>query len=168
MMESVDRIITAKDYGGVRAYIQKSQQDLHKRGVAVQVLGLDELPTGAPIAARIWQGQWIADCECGGAGFVDPDEPIFFCFGCGNRRDGRRVRPVIFPPDGIRQEIERLILLRPVDDMAGLTDMERAGMAKPLLRVNGKPLSRSWRPGESLEDLHAQQDEALREAGYVL
>jgi hypothetical protein len=162
--KSVNRIITAKDYGGVKAYITKSQVDLHRRGVNVQVIGLDAEPTGTPVLARIWQGQWIADCECGGASFVDPDEPKFFCFGCGNRAHGSRVRPVTFPPAEIRMEIERLVLLRPVNDMAGLTDLERAGMAKALANnANGKPLSRSWRPGESVEDLHAQQDAALEE-----
>lgn len=158
--ESLKTIITAKHYGGsAKAYIRRSQADLHRRGIAVQVIGLDEAPTGEAVAARIWQGQWIADCECGGASFVDPDEPVFFCFGCGNRRNGRRVRPVTFPTDRI--EIERLILERPVNDMAGLTDMERAGMAKPLLFANGKPLARDWQPGQSLDDLHNEQDAVI-------
>jgi hypothetical protein len=42
---------------------------------------------------------------------------------------------VTFPPEEQRLEIERLLLERPVDDLAGLTDLERAGMAKPVLFV---------------------------------
>lgn len=193
-IKSVDYIITAKHYGNgsVRGYIRKMQERIHKeRGIAVTVRELDvpagQEPTGTPVQARIWQGQWIADCECNSASFVDPEEPIFFCFGCGNRSNGSKPRPVIFPAK--RQEIERLILERPVDDLAGLTDMERAGMARPVLfvEVNEEivepnlaaghgasapltkrkvvrtlPLVRSWEPGETVEDLRRQQDGAIQ------
>jgi hypothetical protein len=171
--KSVDYIITAKHYGGsARGYIRKMQQDVHKRrGVAVTIKNLDQEPTGTPVIARIWQGQWIADCECNGASFVDPDEPVFFCFSCGNRANGQKPRPVSFPPKAERLEIERLLLERPVDDLAGLTDMERAGMAKALLNkqiiqpdgsVITLPLTRSWEAHESIEDLRAQQAEPIR------
>jgi hypothetical protein len=114
------------------------------------------------------------NCECNSASFVDPEERIFFCFGCGNRSNGQKPRPVIFPEEW--QEIERLLLERPVNDMAGLTDLERAGMAKAVIFVEKEaihlphavmpkhslPLTRSWEPGESIDDLHAQQDEPIR------
>jgi len=172
-IKSVDYIVTAKHYGNgsARGYIRKTQQKIHReRGVAVTIKNLDQAPAGAPVTARIWQGQWIADCECNSASFVDPDEPIFMCFGCGNRANGSRPRPVSFPPENERQEIERLLLERPVDDLAGLTDLERAGMAKPVLYVQVQggadplslPLVRSWQPGETVEDLHKQQDEPIR------
>lgn len=116
-------------------YIRKCQRDfLKNKGVAVQIVDLDK-PQGKPVVARIWQSQWIATCECNTAMFVDPDEPIFFCFGCGNRLNGKRPRPVIFPPTAERKEIERLLLERPVEDVAGLTDLERVGLQKPLLEV---------------------------------
>ena len=171
---SVDYIVSAKHYGGsARGYIRKMQQDLHgTRGIAVTIKDLDKEPTGAPVRARIWQGQWIADCECNGASFVDPDEPVFFCFSCGNRANGSKPRPVIFPPKLERLEIERLLLERPVDDLAGLTDLERAGMAKALLfkeitmpdgSVAVLSMTRSWEPHESIEDLRAQQDDPIRQ-----
>lgn len=171
---SVNYIVTAKHYGGsARAYIRKTQQRiLVRRGLGVTIKDLEREPVGAPVLARIWQGQWIADCDvCNSASFVDPDEPVFFCFGCVNRMNGQKPRPVQFPPEPERLEIERLILERPVDDVSGLTDLERVGMAKPLLykqitqdgRVISLPLTRSWEPGESIADLHAQQDEAVRE-----
>jgi hypothetical protein len=167
-MKSVDYIVTAKHYGGsARGYIRKMQQDIHRKGIAVTIKDLDKEPTGTPVTARIWQGQWIADCECNGACFVDPEEPVFFCFTCGNRANGQKPRPVIFPPTAERIEIERLLLERPVEDMAGLTDLERVGMAKPLLYVEDesgavKPLTRSWEPHESAADLHQQQHETLK------
>ncbi len=196
-IKSVDYIITAKHYGGsARDYIRKMQRDIHKRGVPVTIKNLEDEPTGTPVFARIWQGQWIADCECNGACFVDPDEPVFFCFTCGNRANGQKPRPVKFPPEDERQEIERLLLERPVNDLGGLNDLERAGLAKPVLFVQvveeqqlaipssplgdigddisdresasppvvqTLPLTRSWEPGESIEDLHRQQDKPLEE-----
>lgn len=190
---SVNYIITAKHYGGsARQYIRDQQIKLHRdRGIAVTIKDLDKEPSGAPVYARISRGQWIADCECNTAAFVDPDEPLMFCFGCGNRSNGSRPRPVVFPPREERLEIERLLLERPVNDVRGLTDMERAGNAEPMLwvqvedpqaatetstlltsadppveqpkRVVTLPLPRSWEPGETIDDLHKQQDHAIDE-----
>lgn len=130
------------------------------RGVSLEAASLDH-PSGAPVLARVYQGQWIADCECNGASFVDPDFPAFLCFSCGNRANGGQARPVEFPPDW--REIERLLLERPVDDLRGLTDAERAGLAQPMIIVEGQGgLSRNWLPGETLADLHAQQDQPIR------
>lgn len=165
-MQSVDYIITAKHYaeregagGSVKKRILKWREKMHKnKGEAVQVKGIDA-PSGEVVQARIWQGQWIAECECGGNEFVDPDEPIFFCFSCGNRKNDQYVRPVVFPEN--HKDIEAAVLARPVNDMRGITDLERAGLAAPLLYVETeegeiKPLTRSWSPGETLADLHKQ------------
>lgn len=168
--QSVDYIITAKHYGdgSVRNYLRMMQQRIHReRGIAVNIRDLDGEPGGAPVQARIWQGQWIADCECKSASFVDPDEPLFFCFGCGNRTNAGKPRPVTFPPEGERKELERLLLERPVDDLAGLTDKERAGMARPILYVEddagqARPLVRSWEPGQSPSDLKDEQDHVIQ------
>ena len=169
-MKNVNRIITARDYseregagGTVKARILKMREKYHKsKNIALQVLGVDA-PNGTAVSARIWQGQWIADCECGGAEFVDVKEPIFYCFSCGNRSNGHYVRPVQFPEN--LSEIEAAVLERPVDDTRGLTDLERAGLSKPLVIVamdgNMFPLTRSWRPEESLEEL-LEQNKALR------
>lgn len=189
-VKPVDRIISAKDYGGsATAYIRNWQREKHRQGIAVPLKDLDKRPaTGTPLQAIIWQGQWIVrtDC-CNSASFVDPDDPIVFCFTCANRSNGFAPRPVIFPPTLERMEIERLLLERPVDDVAGLTDMERAGLARPLLYVEvdepvvepdafmmarGEapqvrmvkrtyPLVRSWE-GEPLEKLHEEQDVVIR------
>lgn len=152
-IKSVDRIISAKDYGGANNYINNTRAQIQKaRGIIVPV---DEKVSKHSVNARIWQGQWIADCECGGSSFVDYDEPVFFCFGCGNRADNAQLREVVFPKD--REQIEALILARPVDDLAGLDDKERAGLARPLIHVEGKGgLARNWTPDETAEDLLSQ------------
>ena len=106
-----------------------------------------------PVYARIDSGRWIGDCECGGAEYVDPDEPIFFCLSCGNVRFKSCARSVIFPRD--RQEIERLILARPVR-MTGSNPIERAFRAVPVI---GR-LGRFYNPGETVEMLR-QQNEGL-------
>ena len=61
---------------------------------------------GTPVTARIDHGRWIADCECRGAEYVDPDEPIFFCLSCMNTEYQGQVRPVQFPAPEIRAQIE--------------------------------------------------------------
>jgi len=60
----------------------------------------------SPVTARIDHGRWIADCECKGAEYVDPVEPIFFCLSCMNANHGGLLRPVVFPPYKIRKKIE--------------------------------------------------------------
>jgi len=169
-IKSVDYIIKARHYGGsAKQYLKNQQRKLHNKGISVAIHRMDD-PIGAPVYARIWQGQWIAEC-CNAGVFVDPEEPIFFCFQCGNRANGNNCRPVIFPEDW--RAIEKKILERPVNDVTGLTDNERAGMAHHLLEVEreieengmiGKitlPLTRSWEPGETLQDLAEQQDAVI-------
>lgn len=151
----MDYIITAKHYGGGSAtgYIELQRMKIQK--TRNLVIPIEYKPSKHAVQARIWQGQWIADCECGGCSFVDPEEPIFFCFGCANRADNHKVREVIFPED--YKTIEALLLERPVNDMMGLDDKERAGLAKALIMVEGKGgLSRNWNPGETIEELQEQ------------
>ncbi len=164
-MKNVDHIITAKDYsreegadGTVAGRLKKMQQAKRLRGIIVQIREMDA-PRGNPVYAQINQGAWIAPCECGGAEFVSPDEPIFFCWGCVNRENNGYVRKVIFP-EAI-EDIERLVLARKVDDLRGVTDKDRAFLAKPLLAFtdeNGveQYATRSWIPGETVQMLEEQ------------
>lgn len=159
-MTNINYIITAKHYcardgvSSVRERILKLRNDQsRKKNIAIPIQ-MDKLST-RPVFARIELGQWIADCDCGGCEFVDPDEPIFFCMSCGNRNDASMLRPVEFPPEDQRLEIEQLILARPVNDLRGLDDLERAHMAKPLIidENNNFILTRTWDVGEEIEHL---------------
>lgn len=156
-----DYIITSKHYSptGISMDYLTTQRDIiHKtRGVFLEI---NQVPAGKPVLARIERGQWIADCECGGATFVDPEWPYTFCFNC--RTNGSHLRPVEFPENW--KEIELTLLERPVNDMAGLTDNEKAMLSKPLIVVQGKGgLDRNWNPGETVEELHRQHDKPLME-----
>ena len=107
-----------------------------------------------PVYARIDSGRWIADCECGGAEYVDPDEPIFYCLSCGNSKYKSCARNVIFP--GQRIDIERIILERPVKT-SGSSPLVRALSAVP---IHGR-VGRSYNPGETVEMLE-QQNEGMK------
>lgn len=164
-VKSIDYIVSAKHYGGSgKKYLKDQQEKFRRAGTTVNLHGIDD-PSGDPVKAFIHQGQWVAQCEdCNGASFIDPDEPVFFCFGCGNRRNGGNCRPVEVPANW--REIEQVLLERPVEDVAGLTDNERVGMARPVLYIETEfgvelPLARSWKPHETLDDLHGQQDAAI-------
>lgn len=177
-MTNVDYIITARHYAeregaaDVRGRILKMQEQYRMRGIVLKVLDIDK-PSGNAVNARIWQGQWVADCECTGVEFVEPTEPIFYCFSCGNRENGNRVRPVMFPEN--YAEIEAAILARPVNDRKGITDLERAGLAQAavVVDVDGSqfPLVRSWDFDETLEEVLEQNsvlDGLVVEAGSVV
>jgi len=69
---------------------------------------IDDRVAGIPVYARIDWGRWIADCECGGAEYVDHEEPLFFCMSCGNSGTSGRARKVIFPKNREAIEIETM------------------------------------------------------------
>ncbi len=162
-METVNRLITAKDYA-IREGVATVRERIMKRHLKWQRKSKVPLPikldviSSRPVYARIELGQVIADCECGCAEFVDIEEPIFYCFECFNRRDGGAVRPVQFPDADTWAEITRLVLLRPVNDVRGLDDADRAANAQAVIyfeQADGRhlPLTRTWNPGELIENL---------------
>lgn len=162
-MANVNYIITANHYciregvPDVRSRILKLRDDYQKKRHTPIRIQMDKTST-REVYARIELGQWLADCECGGCEFVSPDEPIFFCFSCANRDDANMLRTVVFPPVLERAQIEMLLLQRPINDMRGLDDMERAHMARPLIVTETPegaiiPLTRTWNVGESIEHL---------------
>jgi len=104
------------------------------------------------VYARVDFGRWLADCpDCNGAEYVDHDDPFFFCLSCGNKAINGNAYTVIFPSN--LDEIEDELLQRPVLDTIGNTDSEKALNAKSLLIG----LSRSWVPGETIEDMKKQK-----------
>lgn len=80
--------------------------------------------------------RWIAqcpDCQARGrtaAGYVWMSQPLTFCMRCANRSIGGRWRRVTVPAN--RAEIEGLLMLRP------------------------DPETRAWIPGETVEQLQAE------------
>lgn len=154
MKKTVNHIITAKDLsptGRPRDWMLKLKGDIEKRrGIKIT---FRETMAKSPVYARIYRGHWIADCDvCSGAMFVSPDDPVFFCVECFNRKDNGKLRPIIFPDN--RQDIEAAILERPVNEFAGVTESERAGRAS--LTVGGRTFTRDWMPGETAEMIRQQ------------
>jgi hypothetical protein len=101
---------------------------------------------GDAVAARIDRSRWLADCECGGAEYVDPAHPVFFCCNCGNESNGGFLRPVDFPRDETRAALESLIISRPVTLRGGSTVPQRLMLAQESI----EHLQRQWDAGESL------------------
>jgi len=96
-------IITAKTIAtrdGCRSVMDWIRRAAIRKGIRLcQELCEDE------VVARIDHGRWIADCECKGAEYVDPGEPVFFCLSCLNAAHNGRLRPVRFPPAEVREKI---------------------------------------------------------------
>lgn len=132
-----EKIITASDLVK-REGFSSIRERITERAKAAGFSFRGEKTAGIAVKARINQGRWIADCECGGAEYVDTADPIFFCLSCGNRATHGRARPVEFPQN--MEEIEADMLSRKVIISAGRDEIERQLLAKPA----GKP--RNWTP----------------------
>ncbi len=126
---------------------------------------LNPIVKGEQVVAHIDFCRWLAGCECspGAKEYVTPGEGIFFCFNCFNANNKGHPRPVKFPSDKKRLEIERLIMERPVDDLIGGTKLSKALNAKPLIKTAKGDLGRSWDPGETAADLK-RQNKAIKKA----
>jgi hypothetical protein len=135
-----------------RDAIRKIYADL-SRGSSLAIDLIEEIDTGNFVLARVDHGRWGANCECGGAEYVDPDDPVFYCFSCGNAAAGGKLRPVQFP--GNMEDIELLLLERPVSVHRGITMSS--------INLNSRPLkgaNRDWDP----EDTDLEQAKALNRA----
>lgn len=119
---------------------------------------LHPIVKGDPVTAYIDFGRWSAKCECdpGAQEYVTPGENIFFCFHCFNEANGGHSRPVKFPSDKKRLEIEQLMMERPVDDSVGGTKLSKALNAKPLIKTPHGDLGRAWMPDETPAALRRQ------------
>lgn len=95
------------------------------------------LPTAATAntvtaIARVEHGRWIADCPLcdAGAELVNTAISTIFCCECRNTQVAHALVPVTMPAD--REQIEQLLLARPDER------------------------NRNWRPGETIEQLAAE------------
>jgi len=149
------KILNARDAAKATGYsdattskwlVAHSQNLFNSKLVRFQCTG--ELSKKYSVYARVDAGRWLADCPiCSRSNYVDPDEPVFYCFGCGNQGSGKFV-PVIFPEE--REEIESLLLARAVtieetDDNL----ISQAINAVPVIAGHG----RDWNNEMSVDDL---------------
>lgn len=160
----VERIVNGKDLAKQNKIFSHGEW-VKRKSAALARAGRIEKPwrgkvceeLSQAVKARIDFGRWIADCpDCGGAEYVDPEEKIFFCLSCGNEVLDGEARQVIFPEN--REEIEALVLERPVKFGGGSTAVSRALLAKPI----AYGYSRSWNPNETAEELKGQNIEILK------
>lgn len=124
------RIATARDTV-LHAYPTQSLRWWLEQFAAKNRILVDGNLPGEPVAARVECGRWLAECPlCHEYIDVDPAEPVWTCVTCGGMQLRARWSRVIFPQD--RTEIESILLER------------------KLIRT------RNWRPGESADDLRAE------------
>jgi hypothetical protein len=152
-------IVTGKDMAtakGEKSYIdwmlKQSAERYHKGMIRYPFTG--KVAVRKSVKARVDFGRWIADCpDCNGAEYVNPGDP-FYCLSCGNVTLEGFGREVIFPKD--MEQIGAELMNRPVNDLVGANDIDRALKAKSIY----PGLSRSWNPGETVTDLKKQLKEA--------
>ncbi len=138
-MSFTDRLgkITFKTHREMQAYLMRLHYDVTLPGEYAEM----------PIEMRIDFGRMIAQCECGGVVYVQPDDPYFYCSVCRNEGAGGLLRRVIFPDN--LQEICEELLKRENQVIAALPPTQAARDAKGL--------PRSWNPGQTIEDLEAER-----------
>ena len=164
-MNTKMKIISAKDYmfrehvKTMKERINKICGEMKRRGI-LDTPFIDCDPIGSPVYAEVNFGQWVARCECGGAETVDPDEPIFYCFSCGNFDNHGKPRKVIFPSKKEMKDIETVLLERPVKIKPRSHMIERAIDATPTITDKYGVLSRSWLPGETVKHLRKENKES--------
>lgn len=170
-MQSKTKIISAKDYmfrekvKTMKEHIQKTCSEIMKRRI-LDTPFVDCEPVGKPVYAQVNFGQWVAQCECGGAESVDPDDPIFYCFSCGNYANHGKPRSVIFPSKKDVKQIEEVLLRRPVIIKRGANEIDRILNAEPAIIDKYGVLSRSWVPGETVDNLRRENNESMKGAGH--
>jgi len=160
-MQHKMKVINAQDYmkrEHVNTMKERINKICKKMGDTLDTPFVDCEPVGKPVYAEVNFGQWLAVCECGGAESVDPDEPIFYCFSCGNYTNHGKPRKVIFPPKKEIKDIETVLLKRPVIIKGGTHMIERTINARPAIIDNKGVLSRSWKPGETVKDLRKENE----------
>jgi hypothetical protein len=144
--------------------LHEEQTEGAKYGNYRERIGYFSRRMGVPWSGRVGRstievfvdhGRWLAQCECGGAEYVTPEDPIFYCCSCGNENVNGAARRVIFPEN--KGEIETALLERVVMVVQGKTETARAAMSTPAL----PGVTRSWRPGETTGQLREQHLAAI-------
>ena len=111
----------------------------------------------APAIAYINGGRWLAECPvCGCLEYVTPNDPIFYCHSCWNADIKYFARPVVFPSNSDRKEIESALLQRemtlPQKTSGKIDNTQDAARATGSIRLD-------WYPGETAKKLQAENKE---------
>jgi hypothetical protein len=85
-------------------YLLWAKREVDKLLVAGIQLTIHEDTT--PRLARVDEGRWLIDCECGAGNLIHPDWPAAACAACGAIH-----RRIVWPDE--REAIEGLLLERP-------------------------------------------------------
>jgi len=113
-----------------------------------------EMDKTSPLKAFVVTGRWAATCECGESYYVEPSDPIGYCYGqCGNAVLGGKAREIIFP--GNREEIEAALLERELDGVP--TAISRLGTQSALATnlIKPKDAPRNW-SGETVKEMRKE------------
>lgn len=118
------------------------------------------------LLAEIEQSRWLAQCPyCASYEGVAPEEKIFFCMTCGMSENDYAALPVVFPEPDMIAKIQAALVERPVLFIPAGSRYERVVRQSPLVSVfvDGVPrgLGRNWKPNQTVEDLHTEQDLVL-------
>jgi len=142
----MEKIFTGKDKAKELGYL--SYRDY------VTALGLKyrhpwngKSTTKLSVTARVDFGRWIADCQCGAAQYVEPEQP-FYCAECGMPYSEGMGIKVIFPK--IKEDIEEELLQRET-----IATKNTPATIQPPPKEAG--LARSWNPGETVTELKEQR-----------
>jgi hypothetical protein len=136
---SARRIFDWRSEFGARTLHEHAMMPAHRGIYGDATPPMPGLALEPPAYAEVNHGRWIAKCPfgCGGAEMVDFDRPSFFCCGCRNTPTFNRPVIVVVPEN--REAIEAVLLKRPEHP------------------------NRNWRPGETLDDLIAENEAHAQE-----
>lgn len=147
----MEKIYTSKDRANELGFVswRAVMEDIVKHEIP------NEIDETNPVYACVDGGRWLAHCDtsgavgsCKGTGYIDIDEPGFFCGACLNVDTGGKLRLVIWPEN--KAAIEEELLKREAVMPKGMFGTQGARSA------SGLP--RSWNPGETIEDLIQQRE----------
>lgn len=147
------KIYSGKDRAQELGYRTYSDM-VFKLSMRVNLPWNSEANNTSPLKAFVSAGRWLATCECGASYYVEPSDPIGYCYGsCGNAILGGSAREIIFPAN--REEIEAVLMEREID--GAKTIIEKFGTQAALMTnlIKPKDAPRDW-SGETVVEMRKE------------